>query len=522
MRTVLIPTKLDPLAANLLTDKGYAVTQDAKTPLLELAPAHAEVEVLIVRSEEVTPAVIDAFPKLRLVVRAGAGYNTIDVKHARRRNVDVMNTPGANANAVAEEVVAMMLAAVRHLVRGDVTTRAGKWEKKDLMGRELAGKTLGVLGMGNIGKLVVKRLEGFEMTVLAYDPVLSADLAAKLEVRLASVAEIFAAADFITLHIPQNAETKGMVDHMLLETMKPGAVLVNCARSGIVNEDDLRRVKQHRQIIYCTDVYPKDEPGPKPVADIAELMLPHLGASTHEANLAAAKRAAEQVIAYFERGVTNCVVNKGVPDGLDERYQELAFVLARLARSYLGTSCAPHQIETSFYGQLHQYGKWLLAPIVAGIAQEFDPYQDAASAEAFLKDRGIVLTEREVEVNKRYGEALTVDLFEGAETIRKVSVRGTIVENRLMVSRINDYDKLYLEPSGHTLFVEYLDQPGVIGRIAGLLGRARINILDLRAPPDSSHRQAICTLKTDQLVPRQLVAEIAREVGALNAFTFSC
>jgi D-3-phosphoglycerate dehydrogenase len=521
MRKVLIPTKLDTIAAEMLKERDYPVVQDAKTPLPELLAANADAEVLIVRSEEVTAEVIDALPQLRLVVRAGAGYNTIDVKHARRRNVDVMNTPGANANAVAEEVVAMILAALRHVVRADVTTRAGLWEKKDLMGRELADKTLGILGMGNIGRLVAKRLAGFDLTVLAYDPVLSADLAGKLGVRLATVEEIFAAADVVTLHIPQTPETKGMVNRQLLETMKPGAILVNCSRAGIVNENDLRAVKAAKKIQYCTDVYPKDEPGPKPVADIADLMLPHLGASTHEANWTAAKRAAEQTLAYFEKGVTNCVVNKGVPDGLDARFQELAFVLARLARCYLGTDGAPHQVETSFYGQLHAFGKWLLAPIVAGIAQEFDPYQDASDAEAFLKGRGIVLTDRDVDDHKRYGEAMTVDLIEGSETLRKVSVRGTIVENRLMISRVNDYDKLYLEPTGHNLFVEYADKPGVLGKIAGLLGRAKINIIDVRAPQDLAREHALAAIKTDRPVPAEMIAEIAKSVHALNAFTYS-
>jgi D-3-phosphoglycerate dehydrogenase len=522
MRKVLIPTKLDAVAAEMLKEKGYAVVQDAKTPLAELLAANADAEILIVRSEEVTAEVIDALPKLRLVVRAGAGYNTIDVKHARRRNVDVMNTPGANANAVAEEVAAMALAALRHVVKGDVTTRAGQWEKKDLMGRELAGKTLGVLGMGNIGKLVVKRLEGFEMTVLAYDPVLSADLAEKLGVRLATVAEIFAAADVITLHVPQTAETKGMVDRKLLASMKPGAILINCARAGIVNEADLRAVKAERKILYCTDVYPKDEPGPKPVADIADLMLPHLGASTHEANLTAARRSAEQAIAYFEMGITSCVVNKGVPDGLDERFQELASVLARLARAYLGAGSAPHQLETSFYGALRPFGKWLLAPIVAGIAQEFDPYQDAASAEAFLKERGIVVTDREADDHKRYGEAMTIDLIEGADTLRKVSVRGTVVEGHLMISRVNDFDKLYLEPSGHNLFVEYADKPGILGKIAGVLGKADINIIDVRAPQDGARKHALAAVKTDRPIPAATVAEIAKAVAARNAFSFSC
>ena len=268
-----------------------------------------------------------------------------------------MNTPGANSNAAAEVVIALMLAGIRHIVKGDVTTRVGEWEKKNLMGTELSNKVVGVLGLGNIGKLVVKRLEGFNVKVLAYDPFVSEDLAEKMGITLTTIEDIFEKADFVTLHIPETDETRGIINRKLFELMKPGAVLVNGARAGVINEDDLREVKKSKNIIFCNDVYPKDAPGEKSVADIADIMLPHLGASTKEANFNAAKQAAEQTIAYKERGVTNCVVNKGIPDELDAKYQELAFALTKLAKKYLGEDIAVHQIETSFYGALSGFSK---------------------------------------------------------------------------------------------------------------------------------------------------------------------
>lgn len=519
MKKVLIPTKLDKVVSSILTEKGFTVVQAPEKPIDELAKENPDAEVVIVRSEKVTAAVIDALPQLKLAVRAGAGYDNIDTKHARRKNVDVMNTPGANANAVAEEVIAMILAALRKLVEADASCRKGEWEKTKFMGRELTGKTLGILGLGNIGKLLVKRLQGFELKILAYDPVLSADLAAKMDVELASVEEIFAKADIVTLHIPENEATKGMVNAKLLSLMKNGAVLVNCARAGIVNEADVRALKAEKGIVFCNDVYPKDAPGPKSVADIADLMLPHLGASTKEANFVAAKRAAEQTVAYFEEGVTTCVVNKGVPDGLDERFQRLASVLAKLARAYLGER-PPHKIETSFYGDLHKYGKWMLSPIAAGISSEFDPYLDAKDAASFLKSKGIVVSDREVDDNKKYGEAITIDFFEGSNVINKVSVRGTLAEGHLMISRINDFDKLYLEPSGNNLFVEYGDAPGVLGKIASILGAESINIIDVRAPQDLKSGRSLAAFKTSVAVPKDVVAKIAKAVEATNAFAF--
>lgn len=310
MRKVLIPTKLDKFAADMLSDRGYNVVLDAATPIEDLIKANADTEVLIVRSEKITPEIIDTLPRLKLIVRAGAGYNTIDTKYARSRNIDVMNTPGANSNAVAEEVVAMILAACRHVVAADISTRAGDWEKSKFMGRELTAKTVGIIGLGHIGQLVIKRLSGFEVKVLGYDPFLPPAVAEKLGIEMASIDKIFAESDFITLHIPENDETRGMFNRRLFDMMKPGAMLINCARSGIINEDDLRAAKAEKKIIFCNDVYPKDAAGPKSVADIADLMLPHLGANTVEANLNAARKSAEQTIAYFEEGFTGCIVNK--------------------------------------------------------------------------------------------------------------------------------------------------------------------------------------------------------------------
>ena len=195
MKKVLIPTKLDKFAAKLLTDKGFAVVQDAEKPLADLAAANSDAEVMIVRSEKVTPEIIDAMPSLKLVVRAGAGFNTIDIKYARKRNIDVMNTPGANSNAVAEEVVAMILAAYRFVIAGDNSTRAGGWDKKKFMGSELTGKTIGIMGLGHIGQLLVKRLSGFEVKVLGYDPFLSSELAEQLGVNLNMTAADLASID---------------------------------------------------------------------------------------------------------------------------------------------------------------------------------------------------------------------------------------------------------------------------------------------------------------------------------------
>lgn len=310
MKKVLIPTKLDAQAAKILADAGYAVVQEPKTPVLDLAKANADAYGLIVRSEKVTPEVMDALPGLKVVVRAGAGFDNIDCAYARSKGIDVMNTPGANSNAVAEEVVALILADCRHVVAADQTTRQGLWEKSKLMGTELTAKTVGILGFGHIGRLVAKRISGFECRILAYDPFLSAEQIQAAGAEAATPEDIFAQCDFVTLHIPQNDQTKGFVGEKLLGLMKNGATLVNCARAGIVNEEAIRAAKAAKGIRFLNDVYPKDAEGPKSVTDIADLMMPHLGASTVEANRNAAIRAAEEIVELDRDGFSRFIVNK--------------------------------------------------------------------------------------------------------------------------------------------------------------------------------------------------------------------
>ncbi len=521
MNKVLIPTKLDTVAANMLKEKNYSVVQNADKPLEELAKEHTDTNVIIVRSEKVTAEIIDTLPNLKLVVRAGAGYNTIDTKYARSKKIDVMNTPGANSNAVAEEVIALYLAAYRHLVPADISTRQGLWEKKKLMGREVTEKTIGIVGLGNIGRLVIKRLKGFDMKFLGYDPFISADMAEKMDVKLCSMEEIFKNSDCISLHIPENDKTKGIINKSLLSLMKPNSVLINCARAGIINEDDLRVIKKEKNIIFCNDVYTKDAAGEKSVADFADIMLPHLGASTSEANYNAALRSAEQIIDYYDKGITSCVVNKDLPDGMDEKYQELANVITVLSRSYLGKGHSPHKIETSFYGKLNQFSKWMIAPILRGICSDFTPSNETANTEEYLQKCGVTISNRDVDDLKKYGESMTIDMFEGHQTIDKVSIRGTITEGNLMISRINYFDKLYLDPSGNILFVEYKDKPGVIGKVTSILGDHGVNINGIRSPQDEEKKNSLLTIKTEKPVSKEVIKEIEQAIVAKKVFFIS-
>jgi D-3-phosphoglycerate dehydrogenase len=520
MKKVLIPTKLDAIARELLTKHGnYEVVQDFSTDFMTLASQHSDAYALIVRSEKVIPEIIDAMPSLKVVIRAGAGYNTIDTKYARSKGIDVMNTPGANANAVAEEVIALMLADARHIIPADATTRDGLWEKNKYMGKEVTGKTVGIVGFGAIGQLVAKRLSGFDVKILAFDPFLSDERARDLGAVSAELGEIFEKCDYISLHMPENDETRGIINKSLFARMKNGATLINCARAGIINEDDLRALKADKGLRFLIDVYPKDAEGAKTVTDIADIMLPHLGASTVEANFNAASRSATQLIGYDDKGIASYVVNRDVPEGLDRAYSELAFALAHTCRGIAGGNKQMKLIETSFYGDLAKFGDWLLVQIVAALSDDFDRTQGYDAALEYLKEMGVEYFNRETDTSKGYGNSITVDVTTSVDAahFQRISVRGTVAEGNMMISRINDFDKLYFEPVGTAVLFIYKDRPGVIGRIGNALAEAGINIDDMRNPHDPSGENSLALMQISGKVDCELVDKIAAQIEALHA-----
>ncbi len=517
MKKVLIPTKLDGIALKILTENGnYTVVQDSQSSLDEVVSANSDAYALIVRSEVVSAEIIDRLPHLKVIVRAGAGYNTIDTKYARKRGVDVMNTPGANANAVAEEVVALILADFRHVVQADPSVRAGKWEKKLFMGRELSGKTVGIVGLGNIGRLVAKRLKGFDCRILGYDPLVPSEKVRASGIEPVQLEELFSEADIVTLHIPETESTRKMLNASLLSCMKTGATIVNCARAGIIDEDALRAAKAAKKLHYLTDVYPKDEPGEKSIADVADVMMPHLGASTHEANYTAARRAAEELIDLDERGITACIVNRDIPDGLDRSYCDLAFVIARLTRLLAGTGTPIKMIETSFYGQLERFADWLLVPVLSGVCEDFDRLNDHKAAVRFLRDSGIEYRNRLADAAKSYQNSLTVDILveESANHLKRISVRGTVAESQLMVARINEFDGLYFVPGGSLLCCIYEDRPGVIATVSRHIADMGINIEDMRNPHDPKTGRSLVILKLSRPIDAETVAKVSADIDS--------
>ena len=524
MKKVLIPTKLNSIARTTLEKHGnYVVVQDEKTNILSLAKQHPDTYALIVRSEKITSKIIDAFPSLKVIVRAGSGYNTIDINYARKkRSIDVMNTPGANSNAVAEEVIGLMLNDARHVIEADRSTREGKWEKSKFMGQEISKKTIGIVGLGNVGQLVAKRLSGFDVKLLGYDPMISQDRADSMHVEIVDLLEIFKRADYITLHVPENEETRGMINEELLLKMKEGATLINCARANLIVEDDLRKVKAKKNIRFPNDVYRQDADGEKSVHDIADIMLPHLGASTYEANFNAARRAAEELINLDDKGITSFIVNREVPEGLDEAYVRLAYTLTKLCRHLLGPTSNLKSLETSFYGSLQDFSNWLMIPIIRALGRKIDHPMDQKSALQYLKEMGVAVINRPTDTSKGYKNSITIDLISSLDSgnLRRVSVRGTVVEGVVMISRITDFDRLYFQPKGPTAFFIYNDRPGILGKIGSALAKANINIEDVRNPHHRKLNQSLGIMQVNKPVSKDLIAKICKDIKAISSFYY--
>ena len=519
---ILIPTKLDKAAAAQLTAAGYEVVQNDTDPIEAQVAAHPDAAGLIVRSEKVTLEIIDALPSLKCVIRAGAGYDNIDYLYARTKGIDVMNTPGANSNAVAEEVVALVLAAYRFVIPADVTTRAGEWNKKKYMGRELTGKTVGIIGLGNIGRQLVKRLQGFECKVLGYDHFLSRQRALNIGATPAELNEIFSTADIISIHVPGGPATKNYVNAELIGKMKDGAMLVNCARYGVVDEDALRAAKAAgKNIIYCTDVHPKDTAANQPSADIADIMLPHLGANTKEANKMAAMRAASQMHAYFAQGDTSCVVNAEMPHDLNPAHLHLAAMLGKLCCHAAG--CKPiRRIDCTFYNNLRSFRKWFTPWVLEGAVPGAEHGLMPPAAEASFREHGIVYKACEPMDDKLYEDQLTIDIHTedaGQETI--TSVRGMIVDETPVVSRIGGFKHLYAALPGNTLVLRYADRPGVVASIGQTLSDAGINIENIVAPTDHASGDSLAIVKTDKPVSDVLVEILRKTIDAKLAFAIT-
>jgi D-3-phosphoglycerate dehydrogenase len=522
------------LVSDALSEQGLAIlrqtpgaTIDYRPGLNEadLAAAIAGADALVIRSgSKVTARVIAAADSLKVIGRAGIGVDNVDVEAASKKGIVVMNTPTGNAVTTAEHAVALLMALARHIPQASALLKAGKWEKKKFEGRELAGKTLGVIGLGNIGRIVADRARGLSMKVIGFDPLVTAERAAQLGVELVGLDDILTRSDAITVHTPLTAQTKGIVNKDVLPRLKKGVLLVNAARGGIYDEVALLEGLESGQIGgVALDVF-IEEPPPADLPLLKHdrvIVTPHLGASTKEAQDRVALEIADQVVAYLTSGEIKNAVNTPSVAGDVALKQKPWLDLAERLGSFLGQvepSLQPQAIEIECAGQPAELGvKGIAASAVAGCLSHYLAARlNRVSAPVAAKERGIVLRELASSGSGlKFASLVSLRVTASDGAVHTVAgVLGADGSPRLVTWGEHEVEA---QLGGPTLVVANLDKPGVIGFIGSALGNANVNIsrvyLGVAGPGGS-----LSVWNLDAEAPVSVVEELRRSPNVQRAF----
>jgi D-3-phosphoglycerate dehydrogenase len=477
----------------------------------DLAAAVRDFDGLIIRSGvKVTRKVLAQPGRLRAIARAGVGVDNVDLEAATRAGIIVMNTPDANTLATAEHTMAMMLALARHVPGACQHVKQGKWQRSQFVGTQLADKTLGVVGLGRVGRAVAQRALGFGMKVLACDPFYRGESALDGQVRLVeSLADLVAVSDYVTLHAALSEETKGMINRQVLEHAKPGLRLINCARGALVDETALADAIAGGKVAgAAVDVYSSEPPEGNPLVGLDQVICtPHLGASTREAQLAVSVEAVEILLDYLLKGQIQAAVNvTGFRAQLSER--ELVFVdLARRMSALLSTLCTSGvgDVSVTTHGAVLEslgatLGRYVLAEL---LKPHLGENVNVINAEAIASDRGIQFRLTSVKQPEDFGEALEVAVKSGD---RPISIEGTAFSDNLpRVTAIDGY-RMDMVPEGHMILIRNDDQPGVIGLVGTLMGNQKVNIADMTV--SRREQTALIVLKIDAPPPQSVLDEL--------------
>ncbi len=480
---IVVAEKISASALEVLHEPGWTVIL-AEEIKGDLASQLESADALIVRSAvQVNAALLAKATKLRVIGRAGVGVDNIELEPATRQGIAVMNTPGANAVAVAEQTMAMILAMARHLCRANELTHAGKWEKKTLQGTELRGKTLGIVGLGRIGMEVARRARAFQMTIIAHDPFVSVALAREEGIHLAVLDEVYAAADYLTLHVGLTPQTTGMINAESLKKMKRGVRLVNCARGELINETALAEALKDGQVAAAAlDVFTEEPLKNSPLTDLQNVILtPHIGGSTHEAQEAVGYQIAQQVKEYLKHGVIQNAVN--VPSVSYDEYLELQpyIVLAERLGSFLAqiSEGALEEISLRYAGHIAEGKTELIRnAAIKGILNEaLEEKANLVNAAAIASSRGLRVQEARDAKSSTGGAGSLISIRVKVGTQEHI-VKGAVIHNN--APRLLHVDGIEVEAplERNLIYLRNRDVPGVIGKVGTILGDHKINIAD--------------------------------------------
>jgi len=520
MPKVLISDELSPRAVAVFRERGVEAVVNTRLAPDDLQKVIGDFDGLAVRSAtKVTKSVIDAAKKLKVIGRAGIGVDNIDVGAATQRGIVVMNTPYGNSITTAEHAIALMLALARQLPAADRSTQAGKWEKAKFMGVELTGKTLGVVGCGNVGSVVADRAIGLKMKVVAYDPFLSPERAVALGVEKVELDELLARADFITLHTPLTEATRNIIDAKALARTKQGVRLINCARGGLVVEADLKVALDSGQVAGAAiDVFPVEPAKENLLFGHPNVVAtPHLGASTTEAQENVAFQIAEQMADYLVSGaVTNALNMPSLSAEEATRlrpYIKLAEQLGSFAGQMTDTGLKSVAIEYEGHAAELNIKPLTAITLAALLAPQLDSV-NMVNVPLVCKERGIAVAETRSTEPSDFQTLVrvTVQCATGAR-----SVAGTLFGGGR--PRIVDIEGIALEAElgAHMLFVRNHDKPGFIGNLGRTLGEAAINIATLHLGRSAPGQDAICLIQVDQPLDDALLAEVRAIANVVQA-----
>jgi len=513
MPKVLISDALSPAAVQIFKDRGIDVDfQPALGKDKEkLAAVVGNYDGLAIRSAtKVTSKVLEQARSLKVIGRAGIGVDNVDIPAATARGIIVMNTPFGNSITTAEHAISLMLALARQIPEADASTRAGKWEKNKFMGVEIFGKTLGVVGCGNIGSIVADRATGLRMKVVAFDPFLSQERADDLGVEKVELDELFRRADFITLHTPLTDKTRNIINAGAIKNMKKGVRIINCARGGLVDEAALYEALKSGQVAGAAfDVFVTEPATENPLFHLPNVVCtPHLGAATSEAQENVALQIAEQMSDYLLRGAITNAIN--FPSISAEEAPKLKpfIALAEKLGSFAGqlTETGISKVQLAYEGAVAQMNtKALTSAALAGLLRPMLGDVNVVSAPVVAKERGIVIEEVTREMPEDYESLITVTVTTERQT-RHVS--GTVfADGRPRIVNIKGI-RMDAEFGPSMIYITNLDKPGFIGKFSSTLGEAGINIATFHVGRDAPGGNAVALIEIDGDLPEAVLAKV--------------
>jgi len=523
---VLISDNLAQVGVDILRKAGLEV--DVKPGLApdEIKAIIGEYEGLIIRSAtKVTADLLESASRLKVVGRAGIGLDNVDIPAASQKGVIVMNAPDGNATTAAELAISMMLALSRNIPQATGSMKQGKWEKKKFMGREVTGKTFGVIGIGRIGSIAASRAQGLKMKTIAYDPHMPKEVAEKIGVELVSLEELAKRSDYVSVHVPLTKETKNLVSAEFFGNMKKDAMFIDCARGGVCDEAALlEALKEGRIAGAALDVFAQE---PTTLENCPLLGLdnfictPHLGASTSEAQENVAIAIAEQVADYLNKGtVTNAINVPSVSDDVLAQVGPYITLGEMLGNMHMQLARGGVQeVSLEYGGALAELN---ISPITVGFLKGlFTPIlKDAVNyvnAPIIARDRGIKIVESRTDRSDDFINTLSIKVSTDAG--ENVLVGTVFGKNEPRLVRLNTF-RLEALPSGPMLLVFNNDVPGVIGALGTELGRAKVNISRMTVGQEEESQQNIIFLGTDQLISKELLEKVRNLENIYDAQVF--